>query len=91
MLRVPNALLWAILRPLLRLILRFKLNFQAARVRVKGPFVLLCSHASWYDPLLAAVCVDRPLAFVGADPSGRRVRAAAAWASFPRAGAAPTA
>ena len=42
MLRVPNALLWAILRPLLRLILRFKLNFQAARVRVKGPFVLLC-------------------------------------------------
>ena len=71
MLRVPNALLWAILRPLLRLILRFKLNFQAARVRVKGPFVLLCSHASWYDPLLAAVCVNRPLAFSGADPAPR--------------------
>lgn len=71
MLRVPNAPLWAILRPLLRLILRFRLNFRAARVRMKGPFVLLCSHASWYDPLLAAVCVNKPIAFCGADPAPR--------------------
>ena len=71
MLRVPNALLWALLRPLLRLILRFRLIFRAARVRMKGPFVLLCSHASWYDPLLAAVCVNKPIAFCGADPAPR--------------------
>lgn len=71
MLRVPNAPLWAILRPLLRLILRFKLSFRPARTRMKQPFVLLCNHASWYDPLLAAVCVGRPLAFCGADPAPR--------------------
>ena len=67
MLRVPNAALWAVLRPLLRLILRLKLHFTAARLRLKAPFVLLCNHASWYDPLLAAVCVNRPIAFCGAD------------------------
>ena len=59
MLRTPNPLLWALLRPLLRLILRLKLHFIAPRARLKGPFVLLCNHASWYDPLLAAVCVRR--------------------------------
>ncbi len=71
MLRTPNPVLWAILRPLLRLILRLKLHFQPRRARLKGPFVLLCNHASYYDPLLAAVCVDRPLAFTGADPAPR--------------------
>ena len=71
MLRVPNEALWAILRPLLRLILRIKLYFLPARARMKQPFVLLCNHASWYDPLLAAVCVNRPLCFCGADPAPR--------------------
>ena len=36
MLRSPNPVLWAILRPLLRLILRLKLHFQARRARLKG-------------------------------------------------------
>ena len=67
MLRVPNAALWTVLRPLLRLILRLKLHLTAPRLRLKAPFVLLCNHASWYDPLLAAVCVNRPLCVVGAD------------------------
>lgn len=71
MLRTPNPALWAILRPLLRLILRIKLHFQPRLVRLKGPYVLLCNHASYYDPLLAAVCVDRPLCFSGADPAPR--------------------
>ena len=35
---------------------------------MKGPYVLVGNHASWYDPLLAAVCADRPLCFCGADP-----------------------
>ena len=71
MLRSPNPVLWAILRPLLRLILRLKLHFQPRRAKLNGPFVLLCNHASYYDPLLAAVCVDQPLGFVGADPAPR--------------------
>lgn len=71
MLRSPNPVLWAILRPLLRLILRLKLHFQPRRAKLNGPFVLLCNHASYYDPLLAAVCVDRPLGFAGADPAPR--------------------
>ena len=71
MLRVPNTALWAVLRPLLRLILRLRLHFRAARVRMKGPYVLVGNHASWYDPLLAAVCADRPLCFCGADPAPR--------------------
>ena len=71
MLRSPNPVLWAILRPLLRLILRLKLHFQPRRAKLNGPFVLLCNHASYYDPLLAAVCVDRPLCFAGADPAPR--------------------
>ncbi len=71
MLRTPNPALWALLRPLLRLILRFRLRFQAKLDRTKTPFVLLCNHASWYDPLLAAVCVSRPLCFAGADPAPR--------------------
>ncbi len=71
MLRTPNPALWALLRPLLRLILRFRLRFRARLDRTKTPFVLLCNHASWYDPLLAAVCVSRPLCFVGADPAPR--------------------
>ena len=71
MLRSPNPVLWAILRPLLRLILRLKLHFQPRQARMNGPFVLLCNHASYYDPLLAAVCVERPLGFVGADPAPR--------------------
>ncbi|MBQ5977596.1 MAG: 1-acyl-sn-glycerol-3-phosphate acyltransferase [Oscillospiraceae bacterium] len=71
MLRSPNPVLWALLRPLLRLILRLKLHFQPRRARLNGPFVLLCNHASYYDPLLAAVCVDRPLCFAGADPAPR--------------------
>ena len=71
MLRSPNPVLWAILRPLLRLILRLKLHFQPRHARLKEPFVLLCNHASYYDPLLASVCVDRPLGFAGADPAPR--------------------
>ncbi len=71
MLRTPNPLFWAILRPLLRLILRLKLHFIPRLARANGPFVLLCNHASWYDPLLAAVCVNRPLRFVGADQPPR--------------------
>lgn len=71
MLRTPNPLLWAILRPLLRLILRIKLHFTPRLAHLNGPFVLLCNHASWYDPLLAAVCVNRPLRFVGADQPPR--------------------
>lgn len=71
MLRSPNPVLWAILRPLLRLILRLKLHFQPRRAKLNGPFVLLCNHASYYDPLLAAVCVERPLCFAGADPAPR--------------------
>lgn len=67
MFRQPNGLLWALLRPLLRLILRLRLHFRAPYFRAKAPFVLLCNHASWYDPLLAAVCVNRPLCFAGAD------------------------
>lgn len=71
MLRTPNPVLWAVFRPLLRLILRLKLHFQPGKAGMKKPFVLLCNHASWYDPLLAAVCVDRPLCFAGADPAPR--------------------
>ena len=71
MLRTPNAALWALLRPLLRLILRLKLHFRAPRVRMEGAFVLLCNHASWYDPLLAAVSVGKPLCFAGADAPPR--------------------
>ena len=71
MFRSPNGVLWAILRPLLRLLLRLKLHFQPRQARMNGPFVLLCNHASYYDPLLAAVCVDRPLCFAGADPAPR--------------------
>lgn len=71
MLRSPNPALWAVFRPLLRLILRLRLRFKAPFARMKAPYVLLCNHASYYDPLLAAVCVDRPLCFAGADPAPR--------------------
>lgn len=71
MFRVPNGLLWGLLRPLLRLILRLKLRFSAPLVRMKGPYVLLCNHASYYDPLLAAVSVRQPLCFAGADAAPR--------------------
>ncbi len=71
MLRTPNALLWTLLRPLLRLILRLKLRFRAPFARMKEPFVLLCNYASYYDPLLAAVSVNRPLRFCGAEAAPR--------------------
>ena len=71
MLRSPNTVLWTVFRPMLRLILRLRLRFTAPFARMNTPFVLLCNHASWYDPLLAAVCVDKPLCFAGADPAPR--------------------
>ena len=37
---------------MLRLILRLKLHFQPRQAKLNGPFVLLCNHASYYDPLL---------------------------------------
>lgn len=67
MFSTPNALLWAIFRPLARLVLRLRLNVTAPRCRMKAPYVLLCNHSSYYDPLLAAVSVDRPLRFCGSD------------------------
>lgn len=72
MLRTPNRILWAVLRPLARLIARLKLNFTAAVFRTQGPFVLLCNHASWYDALLASLCVNQPLCFAGGDRPPRR-------------------
>ena len=72
MFSAPGALLWALLRPLLRLILRVRLHAAAPLLRTKRPFVLLCNHSNFYDPLLAAASVDRPLRFLGADTPPRR-------------------
>lgn len=72
MLRTPNRALWAILRPIVRLILRIRLNVTAPLLRMQGPFVLLANHASWYDPLLAVCSVAQPLCFAGADRAPRR-------------------
>ena len=72
MFRAPSAFLWALLRPLLRLILRIRLRVTAPILHTQRPFVLLCNHTNFYDPLLAAVSVRRPLCFVGADRPPRR-------------------
>ncbi|MCR5664969.1 MAG: 1-acyl-sn-glycerol-3-phosphate acyltransferase [Oscillospiraceae bacterium] len=63
---------WALLRPAARLALRAELNAAVAELRFQGPFVLLCNHASLYDPVIAAVCSGEPLRFQGSDRAPRR-------------------
>jgi 1-acyl-sn-glycerol-3-phosphate acyltransferase len=54
---------WSIVSPALHLCFRSKI-LDADRVPAKGAFVIVSNHASDFDPLIVANCVDRPVAFM---------------------------
>ncbi len=54
---------WSVVSPVLHLAFRGKI-FGADNVPMKGPLIVVCNHASDFDPPLLSNCVRRPVAFM---------------------------
>lgn len=73
--KLRHKIVFALLRPLFRVILFFKLGYRAkkftkqmqAELGVKPPFFILGSHISGFDPFLLSLCVAGPIYFVATD------------------------
>jgi len=58
-----HLLKWSTVSPLLHFYFRGRIE-GAERVPQRGPLVVACNHASYFDPPLLANCVRRPVAFM---------------------------
>ena len=54
---------WSVVSPVLHLAFRGKIH-GAEKVPQKGPLIVVCNHASDFDPPLLSNCVGRPVAFM---------------------------
>jgi len=62
--RKRHQLLWTLLRPLARLILKLKFNYTTGDHAPKGPFLLVCNHVTDWDPILVGAAFRTQMYFV---------------------------
>ena len=58
-----HVLKWSLVSPLLHTYFRAKI-YDAEKVPRKGPFILVSNHASYFDPVVIASAVGRPVAYM---------------------------
>jgi 1-acyl-sn-glycerol-3-phosphate acyltransferase len=58
-----HLLKWSVVSPLLHICFRSKI-YGAENVPKRGAVIIVSNHASDFDPLIVANCVDRPVAFM---------------------------
>lgn len=58
---------WALLRPLARLLVWIKFGFRAENVKVDGPFMVLCNHVTDWDPILLGAAFENQMYFVASE------------------------
>ena len=54
---------WLVVSPAIHLAFRCKI-YGAEKVPMKGPMIVVCNHASDFDPPLISNCVRRPVAYM---------------------------
>ncbi len=54
---------WSVISPLLHICFRSRI-YGAGHVPKLGPLIVVSNHASDFDPLIVANCVERPVAFM---------------------------
>lgn len=59
-----HRIVWTLLRPFAKLLLKLKFNYTARTNTVKGPFILLCNHVTDWDPIFVAAGFREQMYFV---------------------------
>ena len=59
-----HQLLWTLLRPLARLVLKLKFNYSCGSHTPQGPFLLVCNHVTDWDPILVGAAFTPQMYFV---------------------------
>lgn len=59
-----HRIVWKLLRPVARLLLKIKFNYSAPTYAPKGPFIVLCNHVTDWDPIFVGAAFKEQMYFV---------------------------
>ena len=62
-----HAVVWKLLRPLVRLILFIRFNYRCRSQAPKGPYVVVCNHVTDWDPLLLGAAFRNQMYFLASE------------------------
>lgn len=59
-----HRIVWKLLRPFARLLLKCKFNYSAPTYAPEGPFIVLCNHVTDWDPIFVGAAFKEQMYFV---------------------------
>ena len=59
-----HRIVWKLLRPVARLLLKCKFNYSSPVYAPKGPFIVLCNHVTDWDPIFVGAAFKEQMYFV---------------------------
>ena len=59
-----HRIVWKLLRPFARLLLKCKFNYSSPVYAPKGPFIVLCNHVTDWDPIFVGAAFKEQMYFV---------------------------
>ena len=59
-----HRIVWKLLQPVARLLLKIKFNYSAPTYAPKGPFIVLCNHVTDWDPIFVGAAFKEQMYFV---------------------------
>ena len=62
-----HAIIWTLIRPLVRLILLIRFNYRCRGFKPKGPCVVVCNHVTDWDPLLLGAAFRSQMYFLASE------------------------
>lgn len=62
-----HAVIWKLLRPLVRLILLIRYNYRCRSHAPAGPFIVVCNHVTDWDPLLVGAAFRSQMYFLASE------------------------
>ena len=62
-----HAVIWKLLRPLVRLILLIRYNYRCKSHAPEGPYVVVCNHVTDWDPLLVGAAFRNQMYFLASE------------------------
>ena len=62
-----HAVIWKLLRPLVRLILLIRFNYRCKSHAPAGPYVVVCNHVTDWDPLLVGAAFRNQMYFLASE------------------------
>ena len=65
--RTRHRVIWAVFRPLVRLIVWLRFAYRSRSVSLKGPYIVVCNHVTDWDPLLVGSAFRGQMYFLSSE------------------------